>query len=353
MSKFYFLKVKEVQRETDDTVTIHFWHPLNEVLRYKPGQFLTLLIDAGEPKKVRRSYSLSSSPYTDASVSVTAKRIEGGRISGFLNERLKEGDIVEVMEPMGVFTLEPDADKKRTVVLIGAGSGITPLISMAKSVLIVEPESRVYLLYGNRNEAAIIFREQIAGLAAKYKDRFQVIHTLSQPSASWLGDRGRLTGEAILGYLDRLPAAEPEETDYYLCGPAGMMEEAKSALEGRGVAPDKIHRESFLTGHQLHEDAEAEENVLKTREILLRYEGSEFRLTVEPHQTILEAALEKDIDLPYSCQAGMCTACMGRKLSGEVRLDENEALTEAELAEGFILTCVAHPLTDDVVVEVE
>ncbi len=343
-----------MRRETDDTVTIHFWHPLNEVLKYKPGQFLTLLIDTGEEKKVRRSYSLSSSPFTDVSIAITAKKIDGGNISVYLNERIKPGDIIEVMEPMGVFSLNPNSEKSRTVVLIGAGSGIAPLISMAKSVLIVEPESTVCLLYGNRNESTIIFRTTIEDLQKKYKDRFRVIHTLSQPSGSWTGKTGRLTRSSILDHLSQLPGTAAADTDFYLCGPNAMMEEAKEALHERGVASDRIHRESFLTGHTaVHEEADSDDNRLVRREITLRYEGTDFKLAVEPHQTVLEAALEKDIDLPYSCQAGMCTACLGRRLSGEVHLDENEALTDAELADGFVLTCVAHPLTDDVVIEVE
>lgn len=352
MSKFYFLKVKEVHKETEDTVTIHFWHPLNEVLKYKPGQFITLLIDTGEEKKVRRSYSMSSSPFTDVSVAITAKKISNGSISGYLNETLKVGDVVEVMEPMGVFTLNPNSEKKRAVVLIGAGSGITPLMSMAKSVLIVEPESVVYLLYGNREESTIIFADQIDALTTKYKSRFQVIHTLSQPSPNWKGETGRLTQANISRFLEQLKVTDGV-ADYYLCGPAQMMDEAKKALEDLHVPADKVHRESFLTSQALASTEGSAENSLKRREITLKYEGNDFKLVVEPHQTILEAALENDIDLPYSCQAGMCTACMGRTLEGEVHLDENEALTNSELSDGFILTCVAHPLTDDVIVEVD
>ncbi|HEV7349273.1 ferredoxin--NADP reductase [Telluribacter sp.] len=356
MSKYYYLKVKEIEHETSDAVTIHFWHPLNEVVKYKPGQFLTLLLPR-EGTKVRRSYSMSSSPYTDVSLAITVKRIPSGFASNYLIDELKEGDIVEAMEPMGTFTPELDADKGRTVVLIGAGSGITPLISIAKSVLIVEPESHVRLLYGNRTENSIIFKEKIDALITKYRERFQVMHTLTQPHEGWTGETGRLNKSHILKLLEKLPSTDPAATDYYLCGPDDMMEEAKRALDILGVPVEKVHKESFLTATTAknHGEVTMEENdgSMKTREITVLYEGSEYKFKVEPHQTVLEAALDLDIDLPYSCQAGMCTACMGRCVSGKVHLDEEDALSEAELKAGFVLTCVTHPMSDDVVIEVE
>ncbi|WP_247237058.1 ferredoxin--NADP reductase [Telluribacter sp. SYSU D00476] len=356
MSKYYYLKVKEVERETPDAVTIHFWHPLNEVVKYKPGQFLTLLLPH-EGTKVRRSYSMSSSPYTDVSLAITVKRVPNGFASNYLIDSVKEGDVIEVMEPMGNFTPELDADQARTVVLIGAGSGVTPLISIAKSVLIVEPESTVRLLYGNRTENSIIFKEKIDALVTKYGERFQVVHTLTQPHETWTGETGRLNKSHILKLMEKWPATDPTSTDYYLCGPEDMMEEAKRALDVLGVPKEKVHKESFLTATtaKAHGEVTLEENdgSMKTREITVLYEGSEYKFKVEPHQTVLEAALDLDIDLPYSCQAGMCTACMGRCVSGKVHLDEEDALSEAELKAGFILTCVTHPMSDDVVIEVE
>lgn len=359
MSKYYFLKIKEVVQETPDAVTIHFWHPFNEVVKYKPGQFLTLLLPQGDTK-VRRSYSMSSSPYTDVSLAVTVKRLPGGFASEYLTSQVKEGDVLEVMEPLGHFVPELDAEQKRSVVLIGAGSGITPLISIAKSVLMVEPESTVYLLYGNRNENSIIFKTQLDTLKAKYGDRFQLAYTLSQPSAAWQGETGRLNKSQILKLLEVLPQPDPAATDYYMCGPDDMMEEAKRALDILAVPVARVHKESFLTATTAKAQGEVTEVPVvsnddspKGHEVTVLYEGSEYKFRVEPHQTVLEAALELDIDLPYSCQAGMCTACMGRCVSGKVHLDEEDALSKAELEAGFILTCVAHPMSDDVVLEVE
>ena len=358
MSKYYFLKVKEVQAETPEAVTIHFWHPLNEVVKYKPGQFLTLLL-AQNDTKIRRSYSMSSSPYTDVSLAITVKRIEGGVASTYLTTQVKEGDVLEVMEPMGTFTPPLDAEQARTVVLIGAGSGITPLMSIAKSVLMVEPESRVVLLYGNRTEESIIFKDQLAALQAKYKERFTLIHTLTQPSPDWTGEVGRLNKTHLLKLMESLPALDKATTDYYLCGPDGLMEEAKRALDILAIPTERVHKESFGSATSNNSDndvlaaASDTDDSLQVRTVTIFYEGSEYKLAVAPHQTVLEAALEHDIDLPYSCQAGMCTACLGRCVSGKVQLDEEDALSKAELEAGFILTCVAHPLTDDVVLEVE
>jgi len=360
MSKYYFLKVKEVVQETPDAVTIHFWHPFNEVVKYKPGQFLTLLLPQGDTK-IRRSYSMSSSPYTDVSLAVTVKRLPGGFASEYLTSTVKEGDVLEVMEPLGHFVPELDADQKRSVVLIGAGSGITPLISIAKSVLMVEPESTVYLLYGNRTENSIIFKNQLDALKAKYGERFQLVYTLSQPSESWGGETGRLNKSQILKIMEGLPKPPPATTDYYICGPDDMMEEARRALDILAVPTERIHRESFLTATTAKAHGEvtevptenSNEDSPQGHEVTVLYEGSEYKFRVEPHQTVLEAALDLDIDLPYSCQAGMCTACMGRCVSGKVHLDEEDALSKAELEAGFILTCVAHPMSDDVVLEVE
>lgn len=364
MSKYYFLKIKEVVQETPDAVTIHFWHPFSEVVKYKPGQFLTLLLPQGNTK-IRRSYSMSSSPYTDVSLAVTVKRLPGGFASEYLTTSVKEGDVLEVMEPLGHFVPELDADQKRSVVLIGAGSGITPLMSIAKSLLMVEPESTVYLLYGNRNENSIIFKTQLDALQEKYGERFQLVYTLSQPSAAWQGETGRLNKTQILKLLEVLPKTEPATTDYYMCGPDDMMEEARRALDILAVPVERVHKESFLTaitakaqGDVTEVSAESGDGSLgddspKGHEVTVIYEGSEYKFRVEPHQTVLEAALDLDIDLPYSCQAGMCTACMGRCVSGKVQLDEEGALSKAELEAGFILTCVAHPMSDDVVLEVE
>lgn len=356
MANRYFLKVKEVTRQTTEAVTIHFWHPLNEVVRYQPGQFLTFILNVNG-QKVRRSYSMSSSPHTDASPAVTIKRIPGGVVSNYLCDQVRAGDVIETLEPMGKFVALADPQKQRQLILIGAGSGITPLISMIKSVLHVESKSRIWLLYGNRTVASILFRDEISRLESQFSDRFQVAHVLSQPEDGWDGVQGRLNQSNVLKLLESMPVNELRQADYFLCGPDGMMDETRKALQLLNVPEKQIYTESFnTTPPEVHgeviEDEEMEDNSAG-QEVTILYEGSEYKVAVEPHQTILEAALELDIDLPYSCQAGMCTACMGRCTSGKVMLDEEDGLSEAEIAAGYVLTCVAHPLTKDVVIEID
>jgi ring-1,2-phenylacetyl-CoA epoxidase subunit PaaE len=349
--KFYHLQVKEITKETDDTVSIHFWHPLSEQIKYKAGQFVTLVIPI-DGKKVRRSYSMSSSPHADTSLAITIKRVEKGLASNYLNDQIKVGDFVEMIEPMGNFFLEPDADKQRHIVLFGAGSGITPLISIAKSILKMEHQSKISLIYGNKNEKSIIFKQEIEAMEAKYGNLFEVKHILSKPSEYWVGLKGRINQMSAVYAMKEL-GIDIKNAQYYMCGPSGMMEEIIDALNIYEVPKNHIHRESFHAPIEHEEAVEEDDGSLKIQTIKIIYEGETHELNVKPHQTILEAALDADIDLPYSCQAGMCTACMGKCTSGKVKLDEEDGLTEKELAQGWILTCVAHPLSKDVVIEID
>lgn len=356
MANRYFLKVKDVDRETGDAVTISFWHPINEEVRYQPGQFLTFMLNING-QKVRRSYSMASSPHVDVSLSVSVKRVPGGLASNYLFDHIKPGDILEALEPMGTFVPKLDPQSRRTIVLIGAGSGITPLFSMAKSALHVEPNSRVWLVYGNRNQDSIIYKAHLDAMEQAYgKSRFQVTHVLSQPSSTWTGVEGRLNQHTLTRLFDQLSKAELQNASFYLCGPDGMMTEARSALSLVGVSTERVHKESYATapvaaGEVVEEPMMAADS--SSPEVTVLYEGSEYKFAVAPHQTILEAALDLDIDLPYSCQAGMCTACLGKCISGKVKLDEEDGLSESELKAGYVLTCVAHPVGRDVVIEIE
>ncbi|GAB3898280.1 ferredoxin--NADP reductase [Spirosoma agri] len=356
MANRYFLKVKEVVRETPDAVTITFWHPLNEEVRYQPGQFLTFLLTING-QKVRRSYSMASSPHVDVSLAVSVKRVPGGLVSNHLYDNVKSGDILETLEPMGNFVPKLDAKNRRTIVLIGAGSGITPLFSMAKSALHVEPDSRIWLIYGNRSQHTIIYKPHLDAMEQAYgASRFKVTHVLSQPTGSWTGLEGRLNQHTITKLIDSLPAADRQNASFYLCGPDGMMAEARSALSLVHIPNDRVFKESYITtpvaaGEVIEEPVTAGDS--GSPEVTVLYEGSEYKFAVAPHQTILEAALDLDIDLPYSCQAGMCTACLGRCISGKVKLDEEDGLSESELKAGYVLTCVAHPIGRDVVIEIE
>jgi ring-1,2-phenylacetyl-CoA epoxidase subunit PaaE len=246
------------------------------------------------------------------------------------------------------------------VLLFGAGSGITPLMSILKAVLHEEPNSHVTLLYGNRNEESVIFKEQLQQLEAANPGRLHVEYIYSQPQQA--GDnRGRMNQSMIIRILERLKLAKLSNGVYYMCGPEGMMEEVRHALDLLRVPADRIFRESFVSSKLQERQQEPQHGTvmasdddgeITTQTVTVIYEGTEYTFVVEPDQTILEAALEQDIDLPYSCQAGLCTACRGKCLSGKVHLEEREGLSDAEMEEGYTLNCVGHPLTPNVVIEI-
>jgi len=359
MSSPYFnLRVVNITRETSDAITLHLEHPDKKHITYKPGQFLTLILPF-EGKEVRRSYSLSSTPHEAPRMSVTIKRVEGGVVSGHLLDHVKVGDEIKVMEPLGNFCLTCAPANQRNIILFGAGSGITPLMSILKAVLREEPNSKVTLLYGNRDEDSVIFKQQLEQLQAQHEGRFGVEYIYSQPKHD-CEHRGRMNQSIIIKILERLQLAKVTNILYFMCGPEGMMDEVRKALNVLHVPAERIFRESFvsnkLTDQQLDEHHGAvsatDEDEIVTQTVTIIYEGAEYSVVVSPDQTILEAGLEQDIDLPYSCQAGLCTACRGKCLSGKVHLDEREGLSDAELDEGYVLNCVGHPLTGNVVIEI-
>ena len=366
-SPYLTLNVVELTQETPDAVTIHFERPDRQPVASQPGQFLTLILPCGPGgKKERRAYSLSSTPSEAPRLAVTVKRVSGGLVSNYLLDTVRVGQQLEVMAPLGNFTLTPQPGAARSLVLVGAGSGITPLMSMLKAVLRDEPQSYVLLVYGNRHEDSVIFARQLQQLEQQYAGRFQVEHVFSQPVRPSAEHKhtGRLTRTTLLRILEQRHQFPAPQAEYFLCGPDGMMVEAQSALELLGVPASRIRRESFVAAAESAEAAAAQPNghgdvsaaddegQSVTRMVTIQYEGSEYQFAVEPSQTILEAALDQDIDLPYSCQAGLCTACRGKCLSGKVHLDESEGLSDSEMKQGYVLTCVGHPLTNDVVIEI-
>lgn len=348
------LRVREVIRETADSISIVFDHPADKKIAYTPGQFFTL-IPTVEGKKVRRAYSVCTSPYTDAYPAVTVKRVSGGLVSNFLNDQLKAGDVLEVMEPMGHFTVTPDASNSRHIILLGGGSGITPLMSIAKSILAQEPNSRVSLVYANRDLESIIFRQELEKLQQAHGSRFTLVHVLDNPPAGWTGPSGLLTPANLPQLLAQLPQGGAEQKEYFVCGPEGLMICVDQTLKALNVPKEQVHKESFVAGtaeKPATAAAPASEGDSKTREVTVILDGEEFKFSVKPDKSILETALELNIDLPYSCQSGLCTACRGKCISGKVKLVEDEGLSDAEKEEGYVLTCVGHPITDGVIIEI-
>lgn len=352
MSKFVPLKVVRVIKETPDASTVVFEKPLDNSFQYKAGQYLTLKLDVNG-ESIRRAYSLCTSPYTDAEMAVTVKRVEGGRASSYIHASLKAGDILEVFPPMGNFTIVPDPGKARHLILFGGGSGITPLMSILKTILATEPQSRISLIYGNRDEEAIIFKRELDALTDAHPDRLRIIHILSDPSPTWIGMKGLPMRHVILGIVQDLMNADRMPKSYWICGPSPMMEEAQAALGFLGVGRELIHREVF-TATLPEVDAEAKAQAEAKRgdyTITVRLDGVEKRVLVKNNQTVLEAVIAEGMDPPYACQMGVCCTCRAMRHAGKVEMEEDEGLSDTEIAEGYILTCQSHPLTPDVVIE--
>jgi ring-1,2-phenylacetyl-CoA epoxidase subunit PaaE len=342
----YNLKIKEIIWETGQCATLKFKQPLFGKVRYTPGQFLTILCEI-DGKKVRRSYSMSSSPDCDADIAVTIKRVENGLVSNYLLDKLKVGDSLEVMKPTGNFIFVAEPKKARHIVLIGAGSGITPLMSILKTALLTEKQSRVTLIYGNRHEGSIIFRKNLDELKAQYADRFTLVHSLTQPDKFWGGYSGRIDKVMVVNILSKLE--KTPDTVFYLCGPQEMMQQAKEGILKLGYPAQSIKQEAFVEKATV---APISAPKIAQQEVTVVVRGKEHKVVVQAGDTILNAALDSGLDMPFSCQSGLCTACMGRKKSGEVYMEDSDALSKSELDEGYVLTCISKPLSPDVVIEV-
>ena len=350
---YYDLAVKNIVQETKDTISIVFEQPSNKI-HYKAGQFLTLIANLNG-KDVRRAYSLCSSPHVDADLAVTVKRVDDGLMSNWLPDNLKPGQKLKVMEPMGQLTTEYAKENKRHLVLFGGGSGITPMMSIIKSTLNQEPESICSLIYCNRDIDSIIFKDELSRLETQYEGRLHVIHVLDNAPMNWQGYSGLLNRDMLVKLFERIPDWGLSKTTYLMCGPEGMMKNVETLLAEHKIPDDNVFKESFVQGTIDKENKKEQTPAgveVKAREVTIRYDGHEYKVLVEPNRAILETALDQGIDLPYSCQSGLCTACRGRALSGKVKLDEEEGLSQSERDEGYVLTCVGHPMTDDVVIEI-
>lgn len=352
--KYFDLVVKDIVKETPDAITIVFEQPASGNIAYKSGQFLTLIVPV-DGKEVRRAYSLCTSPFVDQDLAVTVKRVEKGLMSNWLPDHLKVGDTMKIMTPTGHFTTEYSKEGKRHFIMFAGGSGITPMMSIIKSVLTQEPNSIVSLIYCNRDIDSIIFKDKFDSLQTDYEGRLHVIHILDNAPMNWQGMSGLLNHEMLIKLFERIPDWGHEHSTYLMCGPEGMMKNVESLLELQKIPKDRIFKESFVQGiidKETNKEAEVSADEIIERVVTIKYEGNEYKVTVPPDKTILETALDDGIDLPFSCQSGLCTACRGKALSGKVKLDEEEGLSQSERNEGYVLTCVGHPLTDDVVIEI-
>lgn len=364
--------VRQVIRETESAVTLVLADPSGAPIVFAAGQFFTLLVPcdpAGGPP-LRRAYSACTSPL-DAegrpatTVAITCKRVAGGIVSNFLNDRSAVGDVLSLLGPSGHFTPLPHADQHRHLVLIGGGSGITPLLSIVRATLQSEPASRITLIYGNRSAADILFRAALDELASLHRDRLRLRLVLDEPPADWAGGQGLLDEknlQAELRTLSLVPGSTAFQSDlrheYFVCGPAPMMAAARHVLQDAGVPATQIWEERFASLHDpvTVGGAATQPVPMQLRLGRLGADGqvtkSEHAIIVKPGETLLEAGLAAGAQLPFSCAMGGCGACKGRLRKGDVVMSEPNCLSSNERASGYVLPCIAKP-TGPVQLDVE
>ncbi|WP_236241663.1 2Fe-2S iron-sulfur cluster-binding protein [Streptomyces sp. CC228A] len=346
---FHPLRVSEVERLTDDSVAVTFAVPaeLRDAFRHTPGQHVTLRRVSAGGEETRRTYSICSRavpPGADPVLRVGIRLVDGGEFSTYALKELAVGDTVEVMEPMGRFLLPPRPGHFAAVV---GGSGITPVLSMAATLLDREPEARFCLVRSDRTAASTMFLDEVADLKDRYPERFQLVTVLSREEQQTGLPSGRLDEERLTRLLPALLPL-PDVDGWFLCGPLGLVENAERALQGLGVPKGRIHQEIF------HVDDGAA--AARTR---LPGEASHAALTatldgrsgtwpVEEGETLLETVLRARSDAPYACKGGVCGTCRAFLVSGEVRMDRNYALEAEETEAGYVLACQSHPLTAEV-----
>jgi ring-1,2-phenylacetyl-CoA epoxidase subunit PaaE len=353
-AQFHPLTVAHVERLTDDAVAITFTVPdeLRESYRYEPGQHLTLRATIGG-EEVRQSYSICLAPSEaerTGTLRVASARVQGGRMSNWLNDSVAAGDVLDVMTPLGTFTCPTRPDGIRHHLAIAAGSGITPVLSLLTTVLEEEPGSRVTLLFGNRRTASVMFLEELEDLKNRYLGRFQLVNVLSREPQDVELFSGRLDVERIGRILEVLAPIETVD-EWYLCGPYGMVTGAQELLRDAGVDGRHVHHEIFHVAEQEspRQEVVVDESAPPAAVVTVNLDGRTTRVEMPTKdETILNATLRSRPDAPYSCTGGVCGTCRARLVSGEVRMDRNYALEPEEVAAGMVLACQSHPVTDEV-----
>lgn len=351
-ASFHSLTVKDVRRETPECVSVSFDVPANlkAAFAFKPGQYLTFKKTLGG-EEVRRSYSICAGPL-DGELRVAIKKLEGGSFSTYANDVLKVGDALETMSPEGRFGVELDPSAQKSYLMIAAGSGITPVISLTKAILALEPRSHVTLIYGNKTKGTIIFKNEIEALKNRNLERLSVYHVLSRERAEAEFLAGRIDAKKCDYLLEKLIAASTID-HAFLCGPEEMILAARDALVAKGVAPEKVHFELFFSAKPQAKKAQAAKSTAEANgeksEIVLKLDGIEttFSLGFEG-ENILDAALKNGVDLPFACKGGVCATCRAKVETGTVEMDVNYSLAPDEVAAGFVLTCQAHPRSPNV-----
>jgi len=332
------LKVEAIKWETADTATFFFSNPSGKKIRYTAGQFITLVFTHHD-EEIRRSYSLSSSPDEEL-LSITVKRITNGEISRFMLTKLKPGDTINVVEPAGRFTI-PNFTEPKDIFLFAGGSGITPAFSQLKYILNRPGDSRLTLIYSSQNAKAVLFKAELDQLAQNHPGRLKIIYLLSS-------EGNRLNNVMVEELVRENMTFDITQAEFYLCGPFAYMRMIRLTLLYMSLEPGQIRKENFVletvavTGSPIN---------YPPRNIRIHFKNEMYDLVVGENQSILQAALQNNIPLPYSCRAGICSTCMAHCKSGKVAMPVNDVLTDADLSRGWVLTCTGHPVSDDVEID--
>ncbi|NIC40186.1 1,2-phenylacetyl-CoA epoxidase subunit PaaE [Aquabacterium sp. A08] len=356
--RFHELTVKRVSPEAAGAVAITFDipEPAREAFRFEPGQFLTLRAQVGG-QDVRRSYSISSprSRYLrSGELEIGIRPVEGGVFSNWAATALQAGDTLSVMPPDGRFV----SKKPRALHRVGfaAGSGITPILSIAATTLEEQPGSKFTLVYGNRRMGSVMFNEALQDLKDRYPDRFTMVHVLSRQAQEVDLLQGRIDRQKVLDIVAALLPA-PSMDEVFICGPEAMIEATEAALREAGVPAHRIHTERFTSGPAMAAKVQADVDAQAQRSdagkgirLTVVLDGKQHELALGAQEHVLDAALNAGLDLPYSCKAGVCCTCRGKVMQGEVVMDKNYTLEADEMRQGFVLTCQARALTDRLVV---
>ena len=348
--RFHSLKVARVDRETADAVCLTFAVPaeLATDYRFNPGQHLGLRVRLGD-EEMRRSYSICSAPH-DELLQIAIKKVAGGRFSAWAVDTLQPGAAIDVMTPEGRFHTPLDSAHAKHYVAFAAGSGITPVLSLARTILAREPKSFFTLVYGNRRQASVMFHETLEDLKDRYMTRFALYNVFSREAQEVDLFNGRIDGAKVKAFLETLiPVASIDEA--FVCGPASMIDEVEAALLAAGVPAGHVHVERFGTppAAGAAEIAPPAEDAADAR-ITLAIDGVQREVDFHrEHGSILEAGIAAGLDLPFSCKGGMCCTCRARLIEGEVKMHKNFALEKADVEAGYVLTCQSYPLSEHVV----
>jgi len=351
--EFFPLQVSNIARLCPDAVSIDFKvdEHLKELFKFHQGQHLIVEADING-EKVRRSYSISVAKGS-GNLQIGIKKISEGLFSSFANEQLKVGDTLQVMPPQGHFYTALDAKQQKHYALIAAGSGVTPMLSIAESVLSEEPDSQVTLLFANKTTQSMMFKERMSFLKNRYMHRFSIINVFSKEEQEAQVLHGRISAEKIQALAKSRLLDLQSIDECFLCGPQAMIQSVEPTLLEAGIPPENIHYELFYAGDEVLPELSAAQKADKSmKEVVVKSGGRKLTLNLTSTGTdILDSALDHGLDLPFSCKGGVCATCKAQVVSGEVRMDRNHSLTDKEVAQGMILTCQSHPVSAKVEVD--